>query len=858
MLSDWYIIQCLLIIAVLVLAQIPLTDGCSVDGGKFIQVVEVEEEMAVDTSVGRLKLDNPERVRKLVLEEPNSYIDLVLDNFGKEASFIISQRIDIDRSGLNRLQTMSIACVDIDGVNLEIDIEFELADTNDLAPVFQPSNHYNFSFDESMPVGRQIGVVNAKDDDIDNYFVTYDLLDNERFSNKIFELKSLGNGAAAIMLASSVDYEKDKMYTVYIVAKDCQQRKHCETNQRSSTATVSIRAESKDDLSPDFDQPAYQVVLSEDTPNDAFVVELTAHDDINGTILYSLSGDNNKYFAMDQQTGTLTVKDNSGLSVGVVFTFLVKAAQASDPSRFDIATLQISIVRADWEKPAFTERNYVTFVSEYETVNNILLTMAINYNLKRKPLEVQLLDPTNLLPFSIRHEGNRVELILSRELDYEQQKSYRIMISASNSLHNDEVEVTVNVLNENDNEPAFEQSTYAFFLPYTEQGFVGKVHATDDDEPDRSPTYKLLPSEFSSLFTINDAGCVTLASHKTLYTRDSYTIVVEASDHGKPSRTSNVVLSVTLIGVTSSAITDEENSSENKLFGYIVIGSASLALAAIMGVIIFCISRKVQRKNQRTQNKELSYGGGPQDDQVYIPLSLERHRDSSSLGLMSVINGRHENTYRNMSDLSHDEKYRTILKSSQSTLADQTETRVLLSQRLYEPVKTGTSMSSDCRNSSGFESLSTSTHHRSLSDSAAISCISPASERCTFIASYLDENKKNTDRETNYSCDEHNCLEAPEEFRGRRTSTASNTSDYGSNTGTADCNFNSNSNKSNIPEDSLLPKGSITYSGLGSLGQQSAEMMVINSTDARCKITADLLSKSAHKKPFSTFHGDVV
>jgi len=57
------------------------------------------------------------------------------------------------------------------------------------------------------------------------------------------------------------------------------------------------------------------------------------------------------------------------------------------------------------------------------------------------------------------------------------------------------VEVTVNVLNENDNNPLFDKDSYTFNTFYVEQGIVGSVSASDPDDVNEDVLYKILHSD---------------------------------------------------------------------------------------------------------------------------------------------------------------------------------------------------------------------------------------------------------------------------------------------------------------------------------------------------------------------------
>ena len=232
---------------------------------------------------------------------------------------------------------------------------------------------------------------------------------------------------------------------------------------------------------------------------------------------------------------------------------------------------------------------------------------------------------------------------------------------------------------------------------------------------------------------------------------------------------------------------------------------------------------------------------------------------------------RHENTYRNMSDLNHDENYRMGWKSSLGSFTKDCEDSTLIDQglRLLGP----TSNNSDSGHSSGVDSMSPHSHHRSQSDpqatcSSAIPYSSPTSSKRGFISSYLEEHKKRRSCAAPPAVAD-GVLEAPKEFRTTTNSrhpsitesihstyAVSNTSDYGSNIVPSDTNYHNN--KIRHMAESLLPieNDSSELSLDHTKPDQSEEVITISSNGAQ--ISADSLTESANRKPFSTFHGDAV
>lgn len=243
-----------------------------------------------------------------------------------------------------------------------------------------------------------------------------------------------------------------------------------------------------------------------------------------------------------------------------------------------------------------------------------------------------------------------------------------------------------------------------------------------------------------------------------------------------------------------------------------------------------------------------------------------------------VTDCRHENTYRNMSDLSHDVEYKMMWKSN-SDITEDSEAHMLLTPTLAASLQV--TASSDSGHCSGNDSVSPHAHHRSQSDPQATYELSPydspSSPKKGFIHSYLEEHKKRRSMVANVTgtstvFDNGFLVKAPEQFRSPSTSrpasltesthssyAVSNTSDYGSNTVPSETNYSSRNNGRQLTN-SLSHKADNSSGSTPNncLTKQPSNVIIINSTYSNSSTTSDTLSESATKRPFTTFHGDVV
>ncbi|XP_067949996.1 protocadherin gamma-A11-like [Watersipora subatra] len=147
-----------------------LTKACSVDNGEFITTIVVEEETEIGSVVAGLHFDYPELVMRVVVIDSNPYFDYLPAN----NSFVVKARIDVDE-GLSTVQRMTLMCQPKNGPQLEIEVELELLDINDFTPEFT-LEEYTFFISEAAIEDTQIAVLEARDRDIKNVYVEYELL----------------------------------------------------------------------------------------------------------------------------------------------------------------------------------------------------------------------------------------------------------------------------------------------------------------------------------------------------------------------------------------------------------------------------------------------------------------------------------------------------------------------------------------------------------------------------------------------------------------------------------------------------------------------------------------------------------
>lgn len=130
-------------------------------------------------------------------------------------------------------------------------------------------------------------------------------------------------------------------------------------------------------------------------------------------------------------------------------------------------------------------------------------------------------DEDALATFAVDRYSGR--LILKKPLDYETKNEYKLRITASDRKHSARTVLTVNVADENDNAPVFDESFYQFTLSSESTSSysspVTRVHASDADAGENSEvSYSLMPA--SPGFSVDSQSGV-VSVNQTLLARES-------------------------------------------------------------------------------------------------------------------------------------------------------------------------------------------------------------------------------------------------------------------------------------------------------------------------------------------------
>ena len=183
--------------------------------------------------------------------------------------------------------------------------------------------------------------------------------------------------------------------------------------------------------------------------------------------------------------------------------------------------------------------------------------------------------------FSIDPENGTI--VLLKSLDYEIQYLYELHVQASDGKFSSGANVSIQVVDYNDNSPKFRQTSFLFSVPenVTTGHLVGNVSATDRDSYDNANIHYSISSvgNYDKFIINSSTGDIFTATKLDTETVENYVILVTANDTGNPSR-----ISTTLVTITATDVNDNIPEFVQRNF------TVNISEASVLGTNIVCLS----------------------------------------------------------------------------------------------------------------------------------------------------------------------------------------------------------------------------------------------------------------------------
>ena len=428
--------------------------------------------------------------------------------------------------------TVTVTATDEAGLSDAITVTINVADVEE-NPEF-PGAATTRSVDENTVAGEDIGVPVAATDADEDDALTYTLSGIDAAS---FDISS---ATGQLQTKAALDYETRDSYTVIVTATD--------EAGLSDAITVTINvADVDENLPPEFPGAATTRSVDENTVAGGDIgvpVEATDADE-DDALTYTLSGTDAASFDIISATGQLQTKAALDYETKDSYTVIVTATDEAGLS--DAITVTINVTDVDENlPPEFPGAATTRSVDENTVAGEDIGAPVAATDADEDDALTYALSGTDAASFDIISATGQLQT--KAALDYETKDSYTVIVTATDEAgFSDAITVTIDVADVDDNLPP-EFPGAATTRSVDENTVAGEdigapVEATDADEDD-ALTYALSGTDAASFDIISATGQLQTKAALDHETKDSYTVMVTATDEAGLSDAITVTINV--------------------------------------------------------------------------------------------------------------------------------------------------------------------------------------------------------------------------------------------------------------------------------------------------------------------------
>ncbi|MCG9129491.1 cadherin domain-containing protein [Candidatus Poribacteria bacterium] len=408
-----------------------------------------------------------------------------------------------------------------DTITITINIT-DVDETVNTPPVFTDGVSVTRSISENTGSGVDIGtVVSATDPDEDTLSYSLGGTDASSFS--------IDSSSGQLRTKASLDYETKSSYSVTVSVSDE------EGGSASITVTINI---TDIDESPANNAPVFTDgtnttrTIPENTSSNVNIGNaISATDDDDDTVSYSLDGTDASSFSIDSSSGQLRTSSSLDYETKSSYSVTVSASDGQGGSTSISVTINITNVN---EAPVFTDGTSTTRSIAENASAGINIGSVVSATDVDSTNLTYTLGGTDAASFSI--ESTTGQLKTKTALDYETKISFSVTITVSDGSLTDSIAVTINVrdLDETPSNiaPVFtdgEKTTRSIAENTAANTNIGRaIAATDEDSENLA---YLLSGTDASVFTIDGTtGQLKTSAALNFETKNTYTVTVTVSD----------------------------------------------------------------------------------------------------------------------------------------------------------------------------------------------------------------------------------------------------------------------------------------------------------------------------------------
>uniref|UniRef100_A0A671YTL3 Cadherin EGF LAG seven-pass G-type receptor 3 n=1 Tax=Sparus aurata TaxID=8175 RepID=A0A671YTL3_SPAAU len=422
-------------------------------------------------------------------------------------------------------------------------------DENDNVPQFS-EKRYVVAVKEDVRPHSEILRVSATDRDKDsNAAVHYNIISGN--SRGQFSIDSV---TGEIQVVAPLDYEAEREYTLRVRAQD-----NGRPPLSNNTGIVSVQVTDVNDNPPIFVSTPFQASVLESAPVGSSILHIQAIDTDsadNARLEYRLTGTSSDTpFVINSATGWVTVSSILDRESVEHYFFGVEARDYGMPPLSATASVTITVMDVNDNRPEFLQKEYYSRLNEDAAVGTSVVTVTAVDRDVNSAVTYQITGGNTRNRFAISTAGGAGLLSLALPLDYKQERRYVLTVTASDRTLHDTCQVHINITDANTHRPVFQSAHYSVSVNEDRPpgSTVVVISATDDDVGENARITYFLEDNIPQFRIDTGTGAITLQAELDYEDQMTYTLAITAKDNGIPQKSDTTYVEVNVNDVNDNA-----------------------------------------------------------------------------------------------------------------------------------------------------------------------------------------------------------------------------------------------------------------------------------------------------------------
>uniref|UniRef100_A0A8D3DHC2 Cadherin, EGF LAG seven-pass G-type receptor 3 n=1 Tax=Scophthalmus maximus TaxID=52904 RepID=A0A8D3DHC2_SCOMX len=422
-------------------------------------------------------------------------------------------------------------------------------DENDNVPQFS-EKRYVVAVKEDVRPHSEILRVSATDRDKDsNAAVHYNIISGN--SRGQFSIDSV---TGEIQVVAPLDYESEREYTLRVRAQD-----NGRPPLSNNTGIVSVQVTDVNDNPPIFVSTPFQASVLESAPVGSSILHIQAIDTDsvdNARLEYRLTGTSSDTpFVINSATGWVTVSTILDRESVEHYFFGVEARDYGMPPLSATASVTITVMDVNDNRPEFLQKEYYSRLNEDAVVGTSVMTVTAVDRDVNSAVTYQITGGNTRNRFAISTAGGAGLLSLALPLDYKQERRYVLTVTASDRTLHDTCQVHINITDANTHRPVFQSAHYSVSVNEDRPpgSTVVVISATDDDVGENARITYFLEDNIPQFRIDPGTGAITLQAELDYEDQMTYTLAITAKDNGIPQKSDTTYVEVNVNDVNDNA-----------------------------------------------------------------------------------------------------------------------------------------------------------------------------------------------------------------------------------------------------------------------------------------------------------------